>query len=74
MLSIHWVGSKHMTCYNTAPCSLAAVYIMYLAEFSRSIAALLFPSMKRSVASLMSVLTMLVRPHILAITDEGVSS
>merc|ERR1712227_84318 len=50
------------------------IYIMYLAEFSLNIAALLLASMKISVMSLMSVLTMLVLPQILAFMDEGVRS
>ena len=49
-------------------------YIMYLALFSRNIAALLLASMKISVMSLMSVLTMCVLPLILALIEAGVSS
>ena len=47
---------------------------MYLALFSRNIAALLLASMKISVMSLMSVLTMCVLPLILALIEAGVSS
>ena len=49
-------------------------YIIYLALFSRNIAALLLASMKISVMSLMSVLTMCVLPLILALIEAGVSS
>ena len=49
-------------------------YIMYLAEFSLNIAALLLASMKISVMSLMSSLVTFVRPQILAFTEAGVRS
>ena len=47
---------------------------MYLAEFSLNIAALLLASMNISVMSLMSVLTMLVLPLILALIEPGVNN
>ena len=49
-------------------------HIMYLAEFSFNMVALLFASMKISVISLMSALIILVRPQILAFIDPGVRS
>ena len=49
-------------------------HIMYLAEFSFNMVALLFASMKSSVISLMSDLTIFVRPQILAFIDPGVRS
>ncbi len=49
-------------------------HIMYLAEFSFNMVALLFASRKISVISLMSVLIILVRPQILAFIDPGVRS
>ena len=54
--------------------TILVIYIMYLALFSRNIAALLLASMKISVMSLMSVLTMCVLPLILALIEAGVSS
>ena len=53
---------------------MVSAHIMYLAEFSFSMVALLFASMKSSVMSLMSVLIILVRPQILAFIDPGVRS
>ena len=49
-------------------------HIMYLAEFSLNMVALLLASMKISVMSLMSVLIIFVRPQILAFIDPGVRS
>ena len=49
-------------------------HIMYFAEFSFNMVALLFASMKISVISLMSALIILVRPQILAFIDPGVRS
>ena len=53
---------------------MVRAHIMYLAEFSFNMVALLFASMKISVMSLMSVLIILVRPQILAFIDPGVRS
>ena len=61
-LNIHWYYTRHIC------------YIMYLALFSLSMAALLLASMKISVMSLMSVFMIWVLPPILALIEAGVRS
>ena len=75
MSLVGWVGYiiRHRHHFTTLILMIRA-HIMYLAEFSFNMVALLLASMKISVISLMSVLIILVRPQILAFIDPGVRS
>ena len=76
--TVHWWGgwvTEHATYITTLFLTVRTrAHIMYLAEFSFNMVALLFASMKISVMSLMSDFTIFVLPQILALTDPGVRS